>query len=165
LSDFNQIWNPSTGFAQKSPVSHNLSGGFRADTLDKRTDDRTEGRTNGLTDSLIQFPGKIAILWRLTDAGTNNTYLDRHVNCPIRLFDFNKIWNSEQIFIQAFNLKLHRNPSSGSRADVCRQTDGRTDMTRVTGASRDYANASKNTRNSNKQFFPLALRAGYVIHM
>jgi len=29
---------------------------------------------------------------------------------------------------------FHENPSSGSRVDTRRQTDGRTDMTKVTGA-------------------------------
>ena len=43
------------------------------------------------------------------------------------------------IFIEIANIKCHGNPSSGSRADIC----GRTDMTKVIGAIRNYAKASK----------------------
>jgi hypothetical protein len=50
------------------------------------------------------------------------------------LLDFNKTWNSLRIFIKALDLKFQGNPSSWNRADTDRQTDRRTDMTRVTGA-------------------------------
>jgi len=36
---------------------------------------------------------------------------------------------------------FHRNLSSGRRADTCGQTDRRTDVTHLTGAFREYANA------------------------
>lgn len=38
---------------------------------------------------------------------------------------------------------MWRNTSTGARADTCEQTEGRTESTRVIGAFRDYANASK----------------------
>jgi hypothetical protein len=41
------------------------------------------------------------------------------------------------------NTKFHGNPSSGSQADICGQTDGQTDMTKLTGTFPDYGNASK----------------------
>ena len=47
-----------------------------------------------------------------------------------------------------------KNLSSGSRADTC----GQTDMTRVTGTYGDYANASKNTYNSNKTILTAGLK-------
>jgi hypothetical protein len=47
--------------------------------------------------------------------------------------------------------KNRGNPSSGIRADTSGQTDGRTDMTKVTGAIRNYANApKKKTKNKRK---------------
>ena len=39
--------------------------------------------------------------------------------------------------------KIHKNPSSGSREDTPGHTDGRTDMTKLLGASRDYENVPK----------------------
>jgi hypothetical protein len=47
---------------------------------------------------------------------------------------------SRQIFIKVPNIKLQENQSSGSRAD---NADRRTDMTKVTCAFHDYANAPK----------------------
>jgi hypothetical protein len=38
------------------------------------------------------------------------------------------------------NIRFQVNPSSGSRTDLCRQTD----MTKVNGAFRDYANGPNN---------------------
>jgi hypothetical protein len=37
----------------------------------------------------------------------------------------NQIWISV-VFIKVSNIKFHRNPSSGSCVDMCKQTDGRT---------------------------------------
>ena len=51
---------------------------------------------------------------------------------------------SPQIFIEVTNIKFQGNPSNGSSADTCEETDGRTDMTKATGAFRDYGNAPKN---------------------
>ena len=43
------------------------------------------------------------------------------------------------IFIEVAIIKYHGNPPSGSRADTC----GRTDMTKVIGAFRNYAKVSE----------------------
>jgi len=42
------------------------------------------------------------------------------------------------------SINFHQNTSSGSRADTCGQTDGRTDMSKPIDASRKYANMPKN---------------------
>lgn len=47
---------------------------------------------------------------------------------------------SRQIFMNVPNIKFDGNVSSGSRAD----TDGQTDVTKLTGAFLDYANAPTN---------------------
>jgi hypothetical protein len=57
--------------------------------------------------------------------------------CPfIRIFGF-----SQRILVKVLYTKSHRKPNSGSRTDKCGQTDGRTDIMKVIGAFRDYANA------------------------
>jgi len=50
---------------------------------------------------------------------------------------------SRQIFEKSSNAKFHENPSSGSRVVPCGQTDGRTDMTKLIVAFRDFENAPK----------------------
>jgi len=47
---------------------------------------------------------------------------------------------SQQIFGKYSNIKLHENPSSGSRVVPY----GRTDMTKLTVALRNFVNAPKN---------------------
>jgi hypothetical protein len=44
-----------------------------------------------------------------------------------------------QIFEKVSNIKFHQNPSSGSRVISC----GQTDMTKITVAFRNFADASK----------------------
>jgi hypothetical protein len=39
------------------------------------------------------------------------------------------------------NIECHTNPSSGGRGDTYVQTEGRTHITKLQGAIRDYANA------------------------
>ena len=48
-----------------------------------------------------------------------------------------------QIFKEHPYIKLHKNPFSGSRVVPCKQTDGRTDMTRVIVTFRNFAKAPK----------------------
>jgi hypothetical protein len=50
-----------------------------------------------------------------------------------------KIEFSQKIFEKYTNSKFHENPSSGSRVVPCIQTDGRTDMTKMIFASRNFA--------------------------
>ena len=51
---------------------------------------------------------------------------------------------SRQIVEKYSNIKFDENPSSGSRAVLCGQTDGRTDMTALTVAFSNFVNAPKN---------------------
>jgi hypothetical protein len=68
-----------------------------------------------------------------------------HVKCPIFLFEFNQIWSISTDFHKVLNIKFHVNLSGGSRANTFRQTDGRTDVTKVIDAFRDCANAPNKT--------------------
>jgi len=47
--------------------------------------------------------------------------------CQVAMFlsDFNQIWTSSTNFHRVSNINFHGNPSSGSRADICGETDGR----------------------------------------
>jgi hypothetical protein len=55
-----------------------------------------------------------------------------------------KLEFSRQIFEKVANVKFHQNPSSGSRVVPCGYTDGRTDMTKLIVAIRNFANVPKN---------------------
>jgi hypothetical protein len=59
------------------------------------------------------------LLWRIYVAGNNKTYLGLHVNCLYFCPILNKLEVSRQNFINVSNIKFHRNPSSGCRADAC----------------------------------------------
>jgi hypothetical protein len=74
-------------------------------------------------------------------ADDNKTCLGFGVMCPIcAQSDFSHNLNFLNRFsYKSPNLKFHVNPSSGSRANTC----GQTDMTKVIGVFRDYANALK----------------------
>ena len=51
---------------------------------------------------------------------------------------------SRQIFEKFSYMKLHENPSIGSRVVPCRRTDGQTDMMKPIFASGNFENAPKN---------------------
>jgi hypothetical protein len=70
-------------------------------------------------------------------------YLGIHVNCPMFCMILTEFGFSRHILIELPNIKFHVNPSSGFRAETCGRSDRRTDMTKLMGAFRDYANASK----------------------
>ena len=59
-----------------------------------------------------------------------------------------KLELSQQSFEKRSNIKFHQNPSHGSRGVPCghtnRQKDGRTDMTKLIVAFRNFANAPTN---------------------
>jgi hypothetical protein len=54
-----------------------------------------------------------------------------------------KLEFSQQIFERSSNIKFYENPSSGNRLFLCGRTGGRTDMTNVIVAFRNFANAPK----------------------
>ena len=69
-------------------------------------------------------------------------YIGLHVKWPLIWFDFNlNNGFSSHVFETSSNLKFHENSSSGSRVFPC----GRTDMTKLIAAFRNYANAPKNS--------------------
>jgi len=91
-------------------------------------------QTDGWTNSLMPFQSKRAHVWQCNVASNNKTYLGLHVEpgssvslglyaeCPIVLYNFSQI----RIFWADFhevNIKFHRNPSSRSVTDMCRQTN------------------------------------------
>jgi hypothetical protein len=78
-----------------------------------------------------------------------------HVNrcsykAPIILSHFNETW----IFLidckKYPNMKFHENPSSGSRGDPCGRPDGRTDITKLMVAFRNFPNAPKNFSETSR---------------
>ena len=81
---------------------------------------------------------------------------------PGILLDFNQLWNFSTDFYKTSQYKIHINPSSGSRADTCGQTDGRivreTETDRQTYGRegnrrcRDYTDTSKNCEVVYKKF-------------
>jgi hypothetical protein len=88
----------------------------------------------------------------LSDTFLNLRRIQRHIvinldwssrKYPLFLSDFNKTFR--QIFQKSGNISVHRYPSSGSRVVPCgdRQTEGRTDMTKLTIAFRNFANKHK----------------------
>jgi len=88
------------------------------------------------------------LLWWIYVAGSNKTCLSLHVECPTFLplhvecpTFLPKFGVSRQIFINVDNIKFHENPSSGAALIHADRTDRRTDMTKLKGAFREYANA------------------------
>jgi hypothetical protein len=75
-------------------------------------------------------------------------YIGLNVKCPLFSSDFNGTWTSRQDFKKSSNIKFHENLSSGSRVVPCgdRQTDVKTDMTKLTVAFRTFAKAPKTYR-------------------
>jgi hypothetical protein len=103
---------------------------------------------------LMPFLSKRALSPQFVVAGNNKTYLNLHVKCAI-VTKFGVCRQITIITIDDPDIKFNANPSSGSRADTC-GTDGRTDMTKVKGYFRGYANApttrgSRDTLNKQLQ--------------
>jgi hypothetical protein len=70
-------------------------------------------------------------------------YIGPHVKYPLFFPIFMKFEFSRLIFEKSSNVKFHENPSIESRAFSCGQTDGRTYMTKLMVAIRNFANAPK----------------------
>ena len=81
-------------------------------------------------------------VWRFYVAGNNKTYLDLNPKLPnffFFFFDFKKYLFSRNILINVLISKLHENPSSRSRVDIC----GKTDIRDRIGAFRENVIAPK----------------------
>jgi len=96
---------------------------------------------------------------------------------PDFFFDLKKFGVHLQSLIRVSNIKFYGNPSSGSRADTCgqmaretkggrererererdcereRRTEGRTDITKLRDAFRDYMKAPKNVANLSFHYY------------
>jgi hypothetical protein len=70
-----------------------------------------------------------------------------HTKCPLFFPDFTTTWTVSPICEKCSNIKFHENPSR-SRTVPCGQTDGQTDMSKLTAACRKFANAHKNEKYS-----------------
>ena len=86
-------------------------------------------------------------------------YVGLHVkytfySCPISM----KLEFSRQIFDKSSNIKFNENPSSGNRDVPCRQTDGRTDMTKLIAAFLNFADARRNYYYLNLLIFLVKLK-------
>jgi hypothetical protein len=82
-------------------------------------------------------------------------YIGHHVKCLLVSSDFNVNWIFPICFREDSNIKFHENPSSGSGVVPCGGTDGRTDMTKLLVAFRNFANALKNQIVLGRVYFLL----------
>jgi hypothetical protein len=81
--------------------------------------------------------------------GRTERYLIKNVyrsSCKLPLFlsDLDKTWIFSKIFENFSHIKFYKNPSSGIRVVPCGQTYGRTDMTKLIVAFRNFLKALKN---------------------
>jgi hypothetical protein len=100
-------------------------------------------------------------------------YLGLHLKQPLSFLDLNEFEFSRQIFEKFWNIKFHKNPSSGSRVVPYGQTDGQTDrdgrtdrktnMTKLIVEFRNFAKAPKNHGRSRDSVVDISsrLRAGW----
>ena len=76
------------------------------------------------------------------------TYIGLHVKYPLFLSDFTGNWIFSTDFRKILEYQISLRFFNGSRVAPCRWADGRTDMTMLVSAFRNFANAPKNQRNS-----------------
>jgi len=74
-------------------------------------------------------------------------YIGLRVNILYSRYILMKLEFSRQIFEKFSNINFNNNPSSGSPVVPCGQTDGRRDKKKLTVASRNFVNESKNYNN------------------
>jgi hypothetical protein len=99
----------------------------------------------GYPKSHISFQSQKSLLWRFNVDGNNKTCLGLHAKSPIFLPNFHK---DSKNFHEVPNIKFHKNPSCGHRADAC-GTDGQRGRA---WRSKQALLATKRTRlNSNGQ--------------
>jgi hypothetical protein len=77
--------------------------------------------------------------WKEMSEIWSKVYIDPHVKYPLFLSGFMTRKFSQQMFEKSSNIKFHENLSSGSRVDPY----GRTDMTKLIVAFRNFAEAPK----------------------
>jgi hypothetical protein len=99
--------------------------------------------------SLQILSEKFFILTRIEQDTIKNIYLYVCKVSFIFVLTIIKLEFYRQIFKEHSNIKFHENPSSESRVVLCRKTDGRTEMTKLIVAFRNFANASKNCVREN----------------
>ena len=68
-------------------------------------------------------------------------YTGIHIKYSLFLSDFSKAYIFSRDFEKLSHMKFHENSSSGSLVVSCGRTDGQTDMTKLTVAFRNSANA------------------------
>jgi hypothetical protein len=83
------------------------------------------------------------LLWLIYVANNNKTYLGLHVKCPIVVSDFNQLWSFSTHFRKSHQYQIsqkyiHWGPCCYVHTYI------QTDMTRLVGSFRDYANAPRN---------------------
>jgi hypothetical protein len=70
-------------------------------------------------------------------------FISLHVNTRSSYQIIKNLEFSRPFFEKYSNIELNENPFSGSRVVPCGRTDGRTEMTKLTVAFRNFANAPK----------------------
>jgi hypothetical protein len=91
----------------------------------------------------LQLLSETFLILRTTERDMIKMYIDLHVKYPLFLSDFNDTLIFWKDFRKYSNMKLHENPSSGSRVVSCGRQDRQTDMTKLMVAFRNFANAPK----------------------
>jgi hypothetical protein len=70
----------------------------------------------------------------------SNTYISLHVQYPLCLSEFNETWIFSTDFPKVLKIKFHESRPVGAELF---HADGRTDMTKLIVAFRNFANAPK----------------------